>query len=134
MLRPAPLPRTADLSRIVTVHPRTYNEARTIGEHDARRIVRALEVGELTGRPFTAFLPRPVHVDPRTIQLGLRLERPQLHERIAERVHRMVDQGLLDIAAGDPIAEGWHRTVEDCEGRLVVPGASTITCASARRR
>ncbi|TBT87275.1 DUF552 domain-containing protein [Propioniciclava sinopodophylli] len=31
--RPAPVPRTADLSRIVTVHPRTYNEARTIGEH-----------------------------------------------------------------------------------------------------
>lgn len=31
--RPAPVPRTADISRIVTVHPRTYNEARTIGEH-----------------------------------------------------------------------------------------------------
>ena len=31
--RPAPAPRVADLSRIVTVHPRTYNEARTIGEH-----------------------------------------------------------------------------------------------------
>jgi cell division inhibitor SepF len=30
---PAPTPRTADVSRIVTVHPRTYNEARTIGEH-----------------------------------------------------------------------------------------------------
>ena len=30
---PAPQPRTADISRIVTVHPRTYNEARTIGEH-----------------------------------------------------------------------------------------------------
>lgn len=29
----APQPRTADISRIVTVHPRTYNEARTIGEH-----------------------------------------------------------------------------------------------------
>lgn len=28
-----PTPRTADLSRIITVHPRTYNEARTIGEH-----------------------------------------------------------------------------------------------------
>jgi cell division inhibitor SepF len=26
-------PRTADMSRIITVHPRTYNEARTIGEH-----------------------------------------------------------------------------------------------------
>ncbi len=31
--RPAPVPRTADLGRIVTVHPRTYNEARTIGEN-----------------------------------------------------------------------------------------------------
>ena len=30
---PAPRPRTADLARITTVHPRTYNEARTIGEH-----------------------------------------------------------------------------------------------------
>jgi len=29
----APRPRTADVSRITTVHPRTYNEARTIGEH-----------------------------------------------------------------------------------------------------
>lgn len=33
--RPAPraTPSTADLARIITVHPRTYNEARTIGEH-----------------------------------------------------------------------------------------------------
>ena len=30
---PAPRASTADLSRITTVHPRTYNEARTIGEH-----------------------------------------------------------------------------------------------------
>lgn len=29
----APRMRTADMSRIITVHPRTYNEARTIGEH-----------------------------------------------------------------------------------------------------
>ncbi|ATG56601.1 tRNA (adenosine(37)-N6)-dimethylallyltransferase MiaA [Brachybacterium ginsengisoli] len=70
--------------------------ARTIGSHDTRRIVRALEVVELTGRPFTAFLPRPVHHDASTVQLGLRLERPQLHERIASRVHRMVDDGLLE--------------------------------------
>ena len=32
-LHPHPSPRTADVSRIVTVHPRTYNDARTIGEH-----------------------------------------------------------------------------------------------------
>src|SRR5690606_24211442 len=30
---PAPAPRSSDISRIITVHPRTYNEARTIGEN-----------------------------------------------------------------------------------------------------
>ena len=74
--------------------------AATIGAQDARRIVRALEVGELTGRPFAAFLPRPHYLDPGTIQLGLRWDRPVLHERIARRVHRMVEQGLLAEIAG----------------------------------
>jgi cell division inhibitor SepF len=31
--QPAPAPQPADLTRITTLHPRTYNEARTIGEH-----------------------------------------------------------------------------------------------------
>ena len=31
--QPAVVPQTADLTRITTLHPRTYNEARTIGEH-----------------------------------------------------------------------------------------------------
>ncbi len=31
--RPAPVRQAADLTRITTLHPRTYNEARTIGEH-----------------------------------------------------------------------------------------------------
>lgn len=74
--------------------------ASTIGPQDARRIVRALEVGELTGRPFAAFLPRPHYLDPGTVQLGLRWDRPVLHERIALRVHRMVEQGLLDEISG----------------------------------
>src|SRR5699024_4951709 len=52
--------------------------AATIGQHDSRRIVRALEVGELTGRPYAAFLPRPVHLDPTTVQLGLRRDRAEL--------------------------------------------------------
>ena len=42
--RPAPVRRTADINRIVTVHPRTYNEARTIGEHyrDATPVIMNL--------------------------------------------------------------------------------------------
>ena len=76
------------------------DSAAIIGEGDLRRIVRALEVGQLTGRPYTAFLPRPVHHDPSTVQIGLRLERAGLHERISLRVHRMVEQGLLAEVRG----------------------------------
>jgi len=70
--------------------------AAKIGPGDARRIVRALEVGELTGRPFAAFLSRPIYAEPGTVQLGLRLDRADLHGRIEQRVLRMVELGLLD--------------------------------------
>ncbi|MER2135271.1 MAG: tRNA (adenosine(37)-N6)-dimethylallyltransferase MiaA [Arthrobacter sp.] len=61
---------------------------------DARRVVRALEVYELTGRPFSSFMPERTYHQP-AIQLGLDVERPLLHERLALRVDRMVRLGLL---------------------------------------
>lgn len=73
--------------------------ASSIGPGDVRRIVRALEVGELTGRPFAAFLPRPLHRDPSTVQIGLRQDRGALHERIARRVDGMLAAGLLEEVA-----------------------------------
>ncbi|HEX6499574.1 MAG TPA: tRNA (adenosine(37)-N6)-dimethylallyltransferase MiaA [Micromonosporaceae bacterium] len=63
---------------------------------NGRRIVRALEVVELTGRPFTAALPdepRPVYD---AVQIGVDLDTALLDRRIAVRVHRMWDQGLVD--------------------------------------
>ena len=62
---------------------------------DARRIIRALEVGELTGRPFSSFMPRREYHRP-AVQVGLTVDREVLRERLAIRVHRMVDSGLLD--------------------------------------
>ncbi|MGW9405617.1 tRNA (adenosine(37)-N6)-dimethylallyltransferase MiaA [Arthrobacter sp. NPDC055585] len=62
---------------------------------DARRVVRALEVHELTGRPFSSFMPSRTYHQP-AIQLGLDVERPLLHERLALRVDRMVQHGLLE--------------------------------------
>ncbi|MDQ0664985.1 tRNA dimethylallyltransferase [Arthrobacter ulcerisalmonis] len=62
---------------------------------DARRIIRALEVQELTGRPFSSFMPRREYYRPAT-QVGLGVDREVLRERLAVRVHRMVDAGLLD--------------------------------------
>ncbi|GHF23891.1 tRNA dimethylallyltransferase [Streptomyces mashuensis] len=62
---------------------------------NGRRIVRALEVIELTGRPFTANLPgeEPVYD---TLQIGVDVERPELDERITTRVDRMWEAGLVD--------------------------------------
>jgi tRNA dimethylallyltransferase len=60
---------------------------------NARRIVRALEVIELTGRPFTATMPAFESVYP-TVQLAL--DRDDLDDRVGLRVHRMMEQGFLD--------------------------------------
>ncbi len=63
---------------------------------DERRLVRALEVHRITGRPFSSYLPqRQTHPDVApAVQIGLRIDRTVLHERIAARVRAMVDAGL----------------------------------------
>ncbi|SLJ92875.1 tRNA (adenosine(37)-N6)-dimethylallyltransferase MiaA [Arthrobacter sp. P2b] len=61
---------------------------------DDRRIIRALEVYELTGRPFSSFMPQREYVQP-AVQIGLAVDREALRERLALRVHAMVDNGLL---------------------------------------
>lgn len=62
---------------------------------DERRVIRALEVHQLTGRPFSSFMPTREYVQP-TLQLGLEADREILKERLALRVHRMVEQGLQE--------------------------------------
>jgi tRNA dimethylallyltransferase len=62
---------------------------------NGRRIVRALEVIEITGRPFTASLPTHRDVYP-SVQIGLDLPRSDLDERINARVERMWAAGLVD--------------------------------------
>jgi tRNA dimethylallyltransferase len=56
-------------------------------------MVRALEVIELYGRPFTATMPAYQENRP-AVQLGLALPRPELDQRIAARVDRMWQAGL----------------------------------------
>ncbi|MGW8377308.1 tRNA (adenosine(37)-N6)-dimethylallyltransferase MiaA [Streptomyces sp. ODS28] len=62
---------------------------------NGRRIVRALEVIEITGRPFTANLPGHESVY-ETVQIGVDVARPELDARIAERVDRMWEAGLVE--------------------------------------
>lgn len=77
------------LARLMAVDPISAGRV-----SDARRIIRALEVHELTGRPFSSFMPQREYFQP-AVQIGLAVDRDVLRERLALRVHSMVDNGLL---------------------------------------
>jgi tRNA dimethylallyltransferase len=62
-------------------------------------VVRALEVMELTGQPFTAVLPGHSQREP-DVRIGLAVPREVLAARIRERVQRMWDAGLVDEVRG----------------------------------
>ena len=63
---------------------------------NGRRVVRALEVIALTGRPFSASLPRLEYADPDTIQVGVDIDRPTLDARIEQRVDEMFASGFVE--------------------------------------
>lgn len=72
-----------------------------IPKENVRRVVRALEVIEITGKPFTAVLPR---IDsskyPDAMQIGLAMNRETLDARIDSRVAKMWDLGFVDEVEG----------------------------------
>jgi tRNA dimethylallyltransferase len=67
---------------------------------NGRRIVRALEVIEITQGPYVATLPEHRYVYEGAIQLGLDVPRPVLDERIDRRVDRMFDAGFVAEVRG----------------------------------
>jgi len=70
--------------------------ALAIDRANLRRIIRALEVIEITGKPFTANLPRQESVRyPHAQQFGLVMDREDLSERIDVRVNSMFEKGLV---------------------------------------
>ena len=70
--------------------------ALAIDPANIRRIIRALEVIEITGKPFTANLPREDSSRfPDALQFGLVMDREHLRERIDLRVDRMWEEGFV---------------------------------------
>ncbi|WP_433270201.1 tRNA (adenosine(37)-N6)-dimethylallyltransferase MiaA [Actinosynnema sp. CS-041913] len=63
---------------------------------NGRRVVRALEVIELTGQPFSATLPKPGPARYGTVLVGLDREVSELDARVDLRVDRMFEAGLVD--------------------------------------
>lgn len=82
--------RGALLGRLSDVDPQSAARVK-----DDRRLVRALEVYEVTGRPFTSFMPQREYVRP-TVQFGVDMDREVLNERLAQRIDRMLEAGWLD--------------------------------------
>ena len=68
-----------------------------IDRANLRRIIRALEVIEITGKPFTANLPREESIRyPEARQFGLVMDRELLSERIDQRVNTMFENGFVE--------------------------------------
>ncbi|CAB4605719.1 unannotated protein [freshwater metagenome] len=119
--------------------------ALAIDRANTRRIVRALEVIEITGKPFTANLPRKdSELYPAARQFGLVMDRESLSERISERVDRMYAAGLVDevdrcIEAGittartAQLALGYAQVIAMRRGELTLDAAIEETKRATRQ-
>jgi tRNA dimethylallyltransferase len=68
---------------------------RKVDLKNPKRIIRALEICESTGRPYSAFMTkRKVKRDFIIIKIGLERERKELYEKINSRVDSMLEEGL----------------------------------------
>ena len=110
---------------------------------DARRIIRALEVHQITGRPFSSFMPQREYFQP-AVQIGLAVDRDVLRDRLARRVHRMVDAGLpaevqrldaqgLREGKTAPRALGYSQFLRVIDGEWTVPEAVEDTIVATRQ-
>ncbi len=117
--------------------------ARIIPEN-GRRVVRALEVIEITGRPFSASLPRLEYADPASVQVGVDIDRPTLDRRIELRVERMFADGFVDEVSrllGEGLAEGrtasraigYREVAAYLSGELSLDDAREQTVTATRR-
>ncbi|MFN3865309.1 MAG: tRNA (adenosine(37)-N6)-dimethylallyltransferase MiaA [Demequina sp.] len=117
--------------------------AARIPAQNAKRIVRALEVIELTGRPFSSTLPTHQYEIP-ALQIGLELDNEALDPRIDERVDHMWDAGLVDevrALAGRGLrdgvtarrAVGYAETLRHLDGELSADQARELIKIHTRR-
>ncbi|KHF38647.1 tRNA (adenosine(37)-N6)-dimethylallyltransferase MiaA [Halalkalibacter okhensis] len=96
-------------NRLKQVDP---NAAQLIHPNNVRRVIRALEVTHVTGRPFSdQQLEEKEEESPYSLALiGLTMEREMLYERINKRVDLMMEEGLLEEARSL-----YDRGIRDCQ-------------------
>ena len=130
----------AELAR---VDPQT---AARLGAGDTQRILRALEVARVSGRPLSSWIAEQPFGTQRVdaLRLGLTLPRTVLYDRIAGRVARMVERGWVEEVArlldrgldpGLPAfqAIGYRQLVRHLEGEWSLEQAIGETVKATRR-
>jgi len=111
---------------------------------NGRRIVRALEVVEITGRPFSAALPRLEYADPASVQIGVDIDRLTLDERIAGRVEAIFTAGFVaevERLLADGLRQGrtasqaigYREVTAYLDGELTLDEARERTVVATRR-
>jgi tRNA dimethylallyltransferase len=127
-------------ARLAAVDPEA---AAAVLPSNGRRIVRALEVLELTGEPFRARLPQPRPHYP-VVGVALDREPAELDTRIAERVDRMWAAGFVrevEELAADGLREGptasralgYAQVLAQLDGELTSEEARERTVSTTRR-
>ncbi|WP_394770066.1 tRNA (adenosine(37)-N6)-dimethylallyltransferase MiaA [Lacisediminihabitans sp.] len=116
--------------------------AAAIGPHNGRRIVRALEVIELTGEPFGAGLGAEARPWTPTVSIGVSAPRAELVARLDDRVRRMWEHGLVEEAAAlvdrgigvtASRAIGYAQAIAEVRGELTESEAIELTAALTRK-
>lgn len=127
-------------ARLASTDP---DAAQQIHPANGRRVVRALEVIELTGEPFSATMPKREFVAP-TVLLGLQIDRQTLSDRIVTRVQRMWRAGLVDevreldrhgLRDGRTASRaiGYAQALQQLDGTLDEAAAQTETITLTRK-
>jgi tRNA dimethylallyltransferase len=111
---------------------------------NARRVVRALEVIELTGQSFSAELPEYRYRLADLVQIGIAVDRPTLDARIAARVHAMWAAGFVDEVRRLAIAGlresitasralGYRQVLRYLDGEITEAQARDLTIVATRK-
>ena len=84
------------LMELQVVDPVYYNK---MDKNNNKRLLHALEIYQMTGKPYSTFLTKPRKKRPfNIIKIGLNTERAIVYNRINQRVDRMMEKGLLEEA------------------------------------
>lgn len=114
--------------------------AENILPNNTRRIIRALEVIEITGEPFSATLPKSDAVF-RDVRIGLEIERDLLDERILLRVEKMFEDGIVaeveklksEFGVTAAKALGVSQVLQLLAGEIELSQAKADTAAATRK-